>query len=125
MKLDESKHPLGTLRGHIKCTPQEALDNWGFVMKPGATGILFRTYTYLDAQNHRRKGVFISNYTPPSNPRTTKQQLNRTVMHDAINHWKLLTDEERKQYNKKALKMQMLGINLHNKEYLLTHHQAP
>lgn len=113
--------PWGTLRGKISCTPEQALEQWGFVMKEGARGVNFRGYTYLDSMGVKHKGTFISNYNPPSNPQTPEQQANRLKMKKAVLHWQHLTSTERKQWHKKASKLKMSGFNLHNREFLRGH----
>lgn len=113
--------PWGTLRGKISCTPEQALTQWGFVMREGAHGVLFRGYTYLDDMGVKHKGTFISNFNPPSNPQTPEQQTNRTKMKEAVLHWQLLDPPAHKEWNKKASKLKMSGFNLHNQEFLRGH----
>jgi hypothetical protein len=67
----------GKLRGKLSTTPQQALDEWGFVQLPDAAGIIFREYRYLDVNNRKKTGTFISNYFTPTNPQTTRQNAMR------------------------------------------------
>jgi hypothetical protein len=114
--------PLQNLSGKVKCTPEEALTNWGFKMSPTAQGIIFRRYTYIDSCGHKRKGVFISNYNPPGNPQTLKQQTWRTKMRQAVLTWQDLPESEKRKYNKRSIPLHITGFNLHNREYLRDHH---
>jgi hypothetical protein len=114
-------NPFGSLRGRIKCTPEEALKSWGFVMREDATGVIFRGYTYLNPNGKKIRGTFISNYIPPGNPKTEKQKAWRKIMKDAVAHWLLLCPPEQTEWRRKAKKMKMSGYNLHNREWLRTH----
>lgn len=64
----------GTIRGKLKTTPTQALKQFNFVQNPLALGVIIRQYTYLDDNNHPQKGLFISNYFPPSDPHSPGQQ---------------------------------------------------
>jgi len=118
MKLDESKHPLGTITGKLKCTPAEAWENWGFAMRTDCTAILFRSYTYLNANGKKKKGTFISNFRKPTNPQTETQQGNRRLMKLANKQWKELSAGAKEDYRKRALRLGISGFNLHNSEFI-------
>lgn len=114
-------NPFGEIRGLIRCTPEEAIRDFGFAMREDAQGVIFRGYTYLSPNGKKLKGTFLSNYIPSGNPQTIPQQAWRTIMHDAVVHWQLLHLEEKNIYRQRAKKMNMSGFNLHNKEYLQSH----
>jgi hypothetical protein len=116
---------LQNLTGKVKCTPEEALANWGFIMSPTAQGVIFRRYTYIDSCGHKRKGVFISNYNPPGNPQTPRQQEWRKKMEEAVTLWQKLPMETKRKWNQKAIPLRMSGFNLHNREYLRSRGQIP
>jgi len=111
---------FGDLRGKLKITPEECLRLYGFTMKPGGTHVIFRGYTYLDGNGHRKKGTFISNYTPPTNNQKPQQQAWRQIMTEAVNDWNA-TETDKEKWNREAKKLKMTGFNLHNKRYLETH----
>lgn len=69
---------FGFVKGKLSCTPEQAKRMFGFVMKPDAQGVILRKYHYTDAEGHRKTGIFINNYFPPSNPQTPDQQANRS-----------------------------------------------
>jgi hypothetical protein len=114
-------NPFGQIRGLIRCTPEEALRDFNFVMSPSAEGVIFRGYTYLNANGKKIKGTFASNYIPPSNPQTIPQQAKRGIFAHAILHWQLLDESEKDEYRRRARQLKMSGYNLHNKEYLNSH----
>ena len=118
-------NPFGTIRGLIRCTPEEALRDFGFTMDPEAQGIIFRGYTYLASTGKKVKGTFVSNYFPPGNPQTGKQQTWRGVLREAILHWQLLDPPAKAEYRRRAKNMKMSGYNLHNREWLRDHHITP
>lgn len=89
-----------------------------FTMNPEAHGVIFRQYVYYDDNNHPHTGTFISNYFPPSNPRTISQQENRGKMRRANEHWKTLSVEEKKEWDRKAQGKRMSGFNLHNRHFM-------
>jgi hypothetical protein len=91
-------------------------------MNPTAKGVIFRGYTYLDANGHKHKGTFISNWNPPYNPQSIPQQAWRAKMTLAVIDWQLLHQGEKDTFNKRARKIHMSGFNLHNKEYLNANH---
>lgn len=57
----------------------------------------------------------------PTNPRTVAQQANRAKFAAANAAWKLLTNEEKTQYNSKVKRPGQLGIHLFVSEYMKTH----
>lgn len=63
----------GDLRGLIRITGAEALEDFGFTTKPGAEGIMFRKYTYVTSGGKRTTGIFINNYMPRVQPHTPAQ----------------------------------------------------
>lgn len=77
MGLQKKGFHWGQITGKLSCTPAQALRDFGFGMRPGALGIIFRQYTYTDAEGRKKTGTFINNYFPPSNPQTPTQQANR------------------------------------------------
>lgn len=90
MGLQRKGFHWGKITGKLSCTPEQALRDFGFGMKPDAQGIIFREYTYTNAEGKRVKGTFINNYFPPSNPQTVTQQANRRrfaiLSHIAVEH---------------------------------------
>jgi len=64
----------GRIRGFLKLTPEQALANFGFSMKPTATGVNFRVYKYTTSGGKTRKGTFINNHVPPTITHTASQQ---------------------------------------------------
>jgi len=114
-----NNHPFGSLRGKLSCTPEMALEMFGFVMHPDATGVIFRVYRYKDGPSVKT-GTFISNYFPPSNPQTPAQQAHRAKMKAAVLHWQGLTPEQRAEWNAKAKKKQRkyAGYQLHNQDFI-------
>jgi len=65
------------------------------------------------------------NYRQPyrivRNPRSELQQANRQKMADGVIAWRGLTDYEKNQYNKNAVRKGMSGYNLFLHEYLRSH----
>lgn len=108
----------GRIRGLLSLNPEQAWRMFGFKMKPDAHGVIFRQYTYYDDNHHPRKGIFISNYFPPSNPQTSKQQANRGKMKAAVEDWHKLSAQEKKDWNRRARGKHMSGFNLHNRYHL-------
>lgn len=53
----------------------------------------------------------------PTNPRTPKQQANRSKFADAMSEWQSLTDEKKQAYTKRANKRGLHGHNLFIREY--------
>jgi hypothetical protein len=90
-------------------------------MRPDASGVVFRGYTYLNANGKKIKGTFISNYIPPGNPQTTKQQDWRKIMKDAVISWQD-PHTDKPYWYKKARGVKMSGYNLFVREYLRQHH---
>jgi len=117
--------PYGEIRGKLICTPEEAKELFDFEMKPGAQGVIIRRYTYLNENNKKKTGLFISNYTPPTNPQTKKQQKNRAKMRDAVLHWQHLPESEKDKYRKRAEQKHMSGFNLHNRDFLNEEKEVP
>jgi len=68
---------FGLVKGKLSCTPEQAKRMFDFTMNPDAKGVILRKYHYTDAEGHKRIGMFINNYFPPSNPQTPDQQANR------------------------------------------------
>jgi len=77
MGLQRKGFEWGRIKGKLSTTPEQSLKMFGFVQNPLASGIIFREYWYTDAEGTRKKGTFINNYFPPTNPQTSKQQANR------------------------------------------------
>ena len=65
--------PWGKIHGHLICTPEQALRNWGFTMKEGADGVYFRVYSYTTSGGKTRKATFINNFVTPVQPNTAAQ----------------------------------------------------
>lgn len=120
MILDHER-AWGRLQGKLKLTPEQALRMFGFIMDPTAEGVIFRQYVYLDDILRPHTGTFISNYKPPTNPQTDKQQEWRNRMTIAVAHWHRITPEARANWNRKAKekRLKMSGFNLHNQQLLL------
>lgn len=60
------------------------------------------------------------NYQNPKNPRTILQQAQRQKVTDGVPSWKLLTDEQKLDLDKRAQGKHMTGFNLYLREYLLS-----
>ena len=56
----------------------------------------------------------------PTNPQTENQQANRQKYTDSIIAWRALTNQQKAEYNKKAIGKRMSGYNLFQQEYLLS-----
>jgi len=56
----------------------------------------------------------------PGNPRTEAQQAHRQKYGQAVGAWRVLTNEQKQVYNKRAIGKGMSGWNLFYKEYLLS-----
>jgi len=54
----------------------------------------------------------------PTNPQTKTQQDWRVIFADAVENWRLLTDEEKQPYNTRGIKMSKPGRSLFISEYL-------
>lgn len=52
-------------------------------------------------------------YVKPANPDTSEQRFIRKTFGDAVRTWQKLTHEEKRKYNKKALRLSMTGYNLY------------
>lgn len=114
-------NPWGYMTGKLSLNPDQAKKMFGFTMNPDAPGVIFRIYTMTDENNKNPHKVnIISNYFPPSNPQTPKQQSNRAKMRAAVRDWQGLSPEEKKEYDKEAStkKLPMSGFNLHNSRFL-------
>jgi len=113
-------NPWGFITGKLSLNPTQALAMFGFTMRPDAQGVIFRTYTYLDDNNRKKRGTFISNYVPPSNPQTEAQQANRQEFASAVSSWQGLTSGRQKYFNELAVKrhLAMSGFNLYVSKYL-------
>ena len=55
------------------------------------------------------------------NPRYGPQQANRQKYANGVSAWKLLTQEQKNAYNKRAIGKRFFGYHLFLKEYLLSH----
>lgn len=115
-------HTFGDIRGLIRCTPEQALEDFGFVMSPSAEGIILRGYTYKNTYGKKIKGTFVSNYIPPGNPQTIPQQAWRDVMKDAVAEWKALHPYVQDEWRRKAKGKKASGYNLFLRDYLEQHH---
>lgn len=58
------------------------------------------------------------NFMYPSNPQTATQQSWRAVFTAGMSAWSSLTTEQKKDYNRKASKISLHGVNLFLREYL-------
>lgn len=67
----------GRIHGALKCTPDQALRNWGFAMKPEADGVFLRTYKYTTSGGLTKRGTFVNNYVEPTQPNTPAQTVCR------------------------------------------------
>jgi hypothetical protein len=56
----------------------------------------------------------------PTNPQTPTQQSWRETFADGMQEWASLTPEERAWYNNRALLLNLHGVNLFMREYLLS-----
>lgn len=77
---------------------------------------IYQRYT----ANGKQKIVRRSFYSP-KNPRTVAQQANRTTFADGMTAWAGLTESERTDYNKRAQKYKMHGVNLYLREWMRSH----
>lgn len=108
-------NPWGFITGKLSLNPAQALAMFGFTMRPDAHGVIFRGYTYLDDNNRNRRGNFISNYIPPSNPQTPRQQANRGKLRNAVTGWHGMHPPGHDYWNALAVKrhLRMSGFNLY------------
>lgn len=77
---------------------------------------IYRTDNVTGTTKFYREPFYIT-----KNPRLPDQQANRQKYAAAVLAWKGLTQEEKNQYNKRAIGKRMSGYNLFLKEYLLSH----
>jgi hypothetical protein len=56
----------------------------------------------------------------PYNPRTELQQANRLKFRAGIDAWHSLSPEEKEEYNKRAYRLKIYGVNLFLREYMLS-----
>jgi len=77
---------------------------------------IYRTDNVTGETKNYREPYYIT-----KNPRTDLQQANRQKYADSILAWRGLTDEQKNQYNKRAIGKRMSGYNLFQKEYLKSH----
>ena len=66
------------------------------------------------------KGIvyYRSSYFIPKNPRTENQQAWRQVFQEGAQQWQLLSDEQKKIWNEKAIGKNLYGYNLFLSDYL-------
>jgi len=72
--------PLGRVRGKIALSDEQTFKTFGFHLKDGAIGVMLRVYTMKNG----KKGLFVNNCVPSSNPNTLKQRLWRIVFKWAV-----------------------------------------
>ena len=100
------------------------------ISRPNGYGEAVYAFSYFGHDNvhagiyHQRKGVngrinIKSKFYMPTNPRTIPQQANRAVFANAVSGWQGLTDEQKLEYNNRAVGKHMLGYNLYIREYML------
>ena len=77
---------------------------------------IYRTDNVTGTTKFYREPFYIT-----KNPRTVPQQANRQEVTDANADWQLLTEQQKKVYNERAIGKKMSGYNLFIKEYLLSH----
>ena len=65
--------------------------------------------------------IYREPYYITKNPRLPDQQAQREKMAAAVLAWQGLTQEQKNQYNQRAIRKRMSGYNLFLKEYLLSH----
>jgi len=70
---------------------------------PGTEGFVFYVV------NGRQ---LVRTYAKPSNPRTKKQVERRKLFAEAVEEWRALPPEKRREYNRRAEKRRMNGFNL-------------
>lgn len=73
MGLQEKGWHWGDIRGLIRITGTESIEEFGFGTKPGAEGIMFRRYPYVTSGGKHKIGIFINNYMPRVQPHTPAQ----------------------------------------------------
>lgn len=101
----------GNVTGKVSFTPGQALEELNFIMHPDALGVIFRGYSYLDDNLRKRRGTFVSNFFPPSNPQTPPQQHRRGIFAGAVARWHTLSPEQKKEWNQKARGKPLSGFN--------------
>ena len=81
------------------------------------------TLTGIYSKKHLNNKVFYTRgrYYIPYNPRTEKQQVNRSKVANAVLAWQNLTNEQKAVYNKRAIRENFYGYSLFIREYLLSH----
>jgi len=72
--------PLGRVRGKIALNDDQTFKTFGFHLKEGAIGVMLRVYTMKNG----KKGLFVNNCVPASNPNTLKQRLWRLAFKLAV-----------------------------------------
>jgi hypothetical protein len=77
---------------------------------------IYRTDNVTGETKHYREPYYIT-----KNPRTIPQQLNRLKYADAVASWKVLTDEQKAEYNYRARHYNLYGYHLYIKDYMLSH----
>ena len=77
---------------------------------------IYRTDNVTGRTKFYREPYYIT-----KNPRTETQQANRQKLADGVAAWKVLTPDEKNEYNIKAKGKHMSGYNLFLREYLLSH----
>lgn len=112
----------GDIRGLIHLTGSEALEEFGFSTKVGATGIMFRRYPYVTSGGKRKIGTFINNFVPRVDPHTAAQNVNRRdrfgVLSSIVNAhrdpfyniWQPLA--ENRHYHKAMWRNEFTGVNM-------------
>jgi len=62
--------------------------------------------------------VYARKYVIPHNPKTEAQQCHRSLFAEGMAQWKLLGEDEKQQYRRKARKLPMHAHNLFVKQYI-------
>jgi len=62
--------------------------------------------------------VYARKYVIPHNPKTEAQQCHRSLFAEGMAQWKLLSEDEKQQYRRKARRLPMHAHNLFVKQYI-------
>ena len=74
---------------------------------------------YEASKKNRRRAIYERlQYYRPTNPRTAKQQANRTAFAEAMRAWQELPEDDKQYYRNLANGRPILGHNLFIKEFL-------
>lgn len=75
------------------------------------------SFKNMDIRTLKDGTIELSMLRIPSNPRTEAQQAQRKVYGQAVEGWRGLTEEEKAEYNERAIPLKISGWNLYMKEF--------